>query len=634
MKTNYSLSNPAIKIKRGISKQRIPFGRMAAMAFLTLLSLTSIQKTIAQCTIGNISSPSSLQVQATQVIGQSLTTSCSGVVKQASFHLPSATPGDQIVIFLRVYAGNGLTNSLFPQAIPVQAVVDANKDAVIAFPTAIFILANNQYTFTAFATVPWTVGKSDANPYSGGNAYIQVSPSVVAAQPATDFAFTVKVCSPTSSTTTITACDSAVWNGVTYYTSGSYSKVFPGANTGGCDSTAYLDLTVNYADTSDETVTVCNSYTWKGNTYKASGDYTFDTLTVNGCDSFMRLHLTITSIHSTYTKIDAGCNNSATGSITITPIDGDGPYTYKIGTLSPFTTVPSNSYTYQNLKAGTYRITILDSKGCQGISDQITIGQNAALTFSIANSNPTCSNNSNGSITATPTSGIAPFQYKLGTSGTYGSSNTFSGLKGGSFRVFIKDAAGCESNKVAVLVQPTKISSTVIKTNTSCPYTSDGSATINGTGGTPPLTYRYGSVGTFSSNNTFTNLKVGSYRIYINDANNCSGYSTLVTIASSVPFCAPPVVKSANVDEVEKAVSFEPVLSPNPSSNIFTLITHSNKQQPVSVKVLDLNGKIVLTAKVQPEQSFRFGDKLPNGLYAIEVRQGDDVKTIKAVKGK
>ncbi|MBR6520961.1 MAG: T9SS type A sorting domain-containing protein, partial [Paludibacteraceae bacterium] len=61
----------------------------------------------------------------------------------------------------------------------------------------------------------------------------------------------------------------------------------------GCDSTTILHLTVNYPVATEFDVTTCGVYTWNGNDYNASGDYTQNYITVNGCDSVVTLHLTI-----------------------------------------------------------------------------------------------------------------------------------------------------------------------------------------------------------------------------------------------------------------------------------------------------------------------------------------------------
>ena len=67
------------------------------------------------------------------------------------------------------------------------------------------------------------------------------------------------------------------------------------SNSVGCDSTATLDLTINYSNSGSESVTVCDSYIWNSDTLLLSGTY-IDTLTnISGCDSIATLFLTINS---------------------------------------------------------------------------------------------------------------------------------------------------------------------------------------------------------------------------------------------------------------------------------------------------------------------------------------------------
>jgi len=99
---------------------------------------------------------------------------------------------------------------------------------------------------------------------------------------------------PTSSTATIASCVSYSWNNETYTSSGTYTKTgFTGAK--GCDSTAYLVLTINQPTTSTTPVASCVSYSWNSQTYSASGTYTYfmDGANANGCDSTAYLVLTI-----------------------------------------------------------------------------------------------------------------------------------------------------------------------------------------------------------------------------------------------------------------------------------------------------------------------------------------------------
>jgi hypothetical protein len=97
----------------------------------------------------------------------------------------------------------------------------------------------------------------------------------------------------TTGDTTATACDSFEWYGQTYEQSGEYNHTFDGGNIHGCDSVVTLHLTINHANSSEETRTEYESYEWNGVTYTESGNYTFETKNAAGCDSTATLHLTI-----------------------------------------------------------------------------------------------------------------------------------------------------------------------------------------------------------------------------------------------------------------------------------------------------------------------------------------------------
>ncbi len=157
--------------------------------------------------------------------------------------------------------------------------------------------------------------------------------------------------------------------------------------------------------------------------------------------------------------------------------------------------------------------------------------------------------------------------------------------------------------------------------------------TVTGAGGNPPYTYRFGTTGAYTTTNTFTGLKAGSYRVYVNDANSCTGYSIAVIIAQLSPTCfASPVIAKANASVIEHNKGMKVTLSPNPSSGTFTLVVHSDNKLPLQLRIADVTGKLVYTSKGQPEQTYRFGESFAPGVYMIEVRQGSEVKTIKGVK--
>ena len=90
---------------------------------------------------------------------------------------------------------------------------------------------------------------------------------------------------------TETACDSYTWNGNTYTESGDYTVTLQTEQ--GRDSVVTLHLTINQSATTQENIVTCDSYEWNGVVYTESGDYVFNTTTISGCDSVVTLHLTI-----------------------------------------------------------------------------------------------------------------------------------------------------------------------------------------------------------------------------------------------------------------------------------------------------------------------------------------------------
>ncbi len=407
--------------------------------------------------------------------------------------------------------------------------------------------------------------------------------------------------------------------------SGTYRVV---VTSNGCSSSpsAGTAVTVNVPTTSETTISICNKYTWNGTEYKESGDYVFHTTNAAGCDSAATLHLTILSVTSNISKTDATCFGTGTGSITVTPTYGVSPFSYRIGTVAAY----GASNTFNNLRAGSYRVSILDANGCAGITSQVIITQPIAVTGTSVVTNATCYGLANGSITVTPTTGTAPHTYRLDNIGTFTSSNVFNNVNAGAYRVYIKDANSCVGSIVVTVTQPTKVSGTSTKTDETCPNAKNGSITVTGAGGTAPYSYRYGGTGSFTSNNTFNNLKAGSYRVYVNDANGCSGFSILTTVGQTSGSC---FTARTGLPEIEPSNSNLKVsITPNPSNRQFTLQVNSTKKESVQIRVMDVNGRTVHTIKGITEKMYRFGEQFAPGLYMIEVRQGEEAKTLKAVK--
>lgn len=419
---------------------------------------------------------------------------------------------------------------------------------------------------------------------------------------------------------------------ITVTTSGTYTVTIANSTLGCSATSAPVVVKVNVPTTSDTTASVCNSFTWHGVTYYHTGDKIFKTTNVGGCDSTITLHLTISVIATTFSKTNTGCFGSANGSITINATSGIPPFTYRIGTVG---LINSPTNTFNNLKAGSYRAYAQDATGCIGVAAPIVISQSTKVSATVTQTAVTgCNGSANGKLTISNPVGISPFKYKLGSNGTLTSFTppyTISGLKSGNYIVYIQDASSCSNSTGTTNVsQPPAVAVNYIKTDITCAVLT-GTLNLSSPGNTnATFRIRPGS-STYTAQNVYSGLAAGTYYCYAKDTNGCAGRAGPI-VFTTISGCKDMVAKNALSGNDESSKTLEVSLWPNPSSSQFRLVAHGGNGQAVSIRVIDVNGRSVYEVKGQPEQSFMFGNQLSKGLYMVEVRQGNEMKTVKALK--
>lgn len=98
-------------------------------------------------------------------------------------------------------------------------------------------------------------------------------------------------CPVSSSIVQLNTCKSYTWHGNTYTSSGDYT--YTTSNYLGCDSIVTLKLSILNKVTSLVKIVACDSFVWKGNTYRNSGSF-YDTLvSYQTCDSIVESQLVI-----------------------------------------------------------------------------------------------------------------------------------------------------------------------------------------------------------------------------------------------------------------------------------------------------------------------------------------------------
>ena len=98
----------------------------------------------------------------------------------------------------------------------------------------------------------------------------------------------------------------------------------------GCDSIVTLNLTINNAVVGDTTnTTVCDSLVWNGSSYSSTGLYNDTLQTISGCDSIITLNLTVSSSETATISYGSLGNSTVTGlqagDIAITAFSMDNP---------------------------------------------------------------------------------------------------------------------------------------------------------------------------------------------------------------------------------------------------------------------------------------------------------------------
>ena len=75
------------------------------------------------------------------------------------------------------------------------------------------------------------------------------------------------------------------------------------------------------------------------------------------------------------------------------------------------------------------------------------------------------------------------------------------------------------------------------------------------------------------------------------------------------------------------------IATPNPTTTYFTLKTVSSSNKPLTLKVVDALGRVVETkVNFAANGTIQIGDRLPAGMYFVEVMQGEQKQKLKLVK--
>ncbi len=222
---------------------------------------------------------------------------------------------------------------------------------------------------------------------------------------------------------------------------------------------------------------------------------------------------------------------------------------------------PANSINVS--QSGNYTMNGTAANGCQYASNSITVTVNPNPVLSLVSSaDESCFGSGDGTITVNATTGTPAYSYVWNTSPQQFTA-TASNLSVGSYDVTVYDANQCADTATYSIATPSVLALNVnTVTNASCYHTTDGSVTIDITGGTTPYNYLWSDG---SNAAALQNVGAGNYDVTVSDAHNCS-----VTSSFIITEPAQIIVQSLVFDTIKFGTEIQLNMNVQPSTGAYT----------------------------------------------------------------
>ena len=346
--------------------------------------------------------------------------------------------------------------------------------------------------------------------------------------------------------------------------------------------------------------------TWNGQnqtglclTNRPAGNYVVTVSDANGC--IKTLNITIGGATSAITQTGinvnhVSCNGGSDGSACVTVSGGNPPYSYN------WQPGGSNTSCANNVKVGTYAVTVTDSKGCTLAIPGIQVTEPTMIVLS------TTTNIATGCIDLTVSGGTAPYQYLWSANANNSTAQDPCGLATpGTYTVTVTDAKNC--TKTTTVTLASNMSITVTSGKKACANEINGSVIININAGTAPYTITWSSApntGTVTSNNTTYELGglAGNQTTFVTVTDSQGASAT----GNASVFLNPPISVNTSVTNATNIPDF----------NNGTMLVKVTSGTPPYTFQWSKDGQIVTTNITSgADTSFIFGQG--KGLYCVTV---------------
>ena len=261
------------------------------------------------------------------------------------------------------------------------------------------------------------------------------------------------------------------------------------------------------------------TYLWSNNntgatiTGLAPGTYTVTVTDENGCSTSESVTIEgfiCAGLAGTVSSTSVSCFGQNDGSLTALPTGGSGTFTYQWSN-------GATTQTITGLGDGSATVTATDSDGCSVVLTG-TVSEPTLLTVSTSSENETFNGANDGSATATPDGGTAPYSYLWSSGDT---DETADNLAPGTYSVTVTDANQCSTVGSVVISEFScaSFSGNLSMTATLCNGDNNGSLTAQPIGGSGPYQYLWSDGQT---EQTAVGLFGGFYSVTVTGSDACT----------------------------------------------------------------------------------------------------------------
>ncbi len=285
---------------------------------------------------------------------------------------------------------------------------------------------------------------------------------------------------------------------------------------GDCDGIAGIIVT---GGTEPHTTTWSNTLTTDTINGLCPGTYSAIAIDANGCSTTQNVTILGPAVfNANVTGTSIACNGACTGTASASPSGGNGSYTFVWTSVGGSPIINPTNSSISNLCPDTYNVTVTDANGCTTLGSY-TVSDVAVLQVALDSTNITCNGLNDGTATVTPIGGTAPYTISWvgGNLPIPTSTASISNLIPGVYTVNVTDTNGCFFDGTITIEEPDVILANEVVVGAGC-GASDGSITVNPSGGTPTYTHSW-SNGSILDN--VTNLSAGFYSDTVTDNNGC-----------------------------------------------------------------------------------------------------------------